>query len=223
MQGGINSYNEKGIVSKRAELDFMHLKRFTEAMTHGSFDGDESNKQLALLGDAVIDLVVCEHILKKSPALSVGEITRQKSAVVNSVSLAQKARALHLTQYLRLGKQLQEEEETERILAESLEALAGAFFTECGYERTRQFIAKYIIPETIEMASWNPKGKLQEISQNAGLGVPDYVTEEKHMAGRPVFETTVFLEGTARGKGKGANKQEAEENAAKKALLTVKV
>jgi ribonuclease-3 len=210
-------------MDKQRNYDFARLGRFTEAMTHGSYNGDTSNKQLALLGDAVIDLAVCEHILENDPALSVGAITEQRAMIVNSVFLAKKARALNLEQHLLLGKQLKGEEETEHMLAEALEALAGAIFAERGYEHAKRFIVEHIIPETIETETWNPKGKLQEVTQNAGLGIPTYATKEAAQTGKDAFETTVLLEGKALARGKGANKREAEEKAAQHALLSLKL
>lgn len=210
-------------MNNQTELDFARLRRFTEAMTHGSYGGDTNNRQLALLGDAVIDLAVCEHILETSPGLSVGGITEQRATVVNSSSLAQKAQALNLTKHLLLGEQLMEEQETEHILAEALEALVGAIFAEHGYEDAKQFITQHIIPETIATTTWNPKGKLQEVTQNAGLGIPEYITKETAAAHKNVFEATVLLEGSALGQGKGASKREAEEKAARNALLSLKV
>ena len=210
-------------MNNQTEFDFAPLRRFTEAMTHGSYGGDTNNRQLALLGDAVIDLAVCEHILETSPGLSVGGITEQRAAVVNSSSLAQKAQALNLTNHLLLGEQLTEEQETEHILAEALEALVGAIFAEHGYEDAKQFITLHIIPETIATGAWNPKGKLQEVTQNAGLGIPEYITKKTAAAHKNAFEATVFLEGSALGQGKGASKREAEEKAARNALLSLKV
>jgi ribonuclease-3 len=209
-------------MSKQTKLNFVRLKRFTEAMTHGSYNGDSNNKQLALLGDAVIDLAVCEHILESSPGLSVGAITEQRATVVNSSFLAKRARALNLLKHMFLGEQLRDDEETEHILAEALEAITGAVFAEYGYEHAKQFIAQNIIPETIATDTWNPKGKLQEVTQNAALGIPTYTTKEIHASGRALFEATVFLEGSALGQGKGASKREAEELAAKNALLSLK-
>jgi ribonuclease-3 len=210
------------LMDKRREFNFVQLRRFTEAMTHGSYNGTKNNKHLALLGDAVIDLAVCEHILENCPELSVGAVTERRAVVVNKASLAQKARALNLTEHLLLGNHLKDEEETEHILAEALEALAGAVFAEHGYEHTRRFIEQHIIPETITTQSWNPKGKLQEVTQNAGLGIPTYRTIETSPSGRDSYESTVYLEGKAFGKGTGASKREAEERAAKHTLLSLK-
>lgn len=198
--------------------DFARLGRFTEAMTHGSYGADSNNKQLALLGDAVIDLAVCEYILENSPEQSVGAITEQKAAVVNSSSLAQKARALNLERFLLLGEQLRVEEETEHILAEALEALAGAVFAEHGYERAKQFVSQYIIPETIVTEAWNPKGKLQELIHASGLGIPKYDTREISEGTKKMFRTIICIEGAPHGSGEGKSKREAEEQAAQNAL-----
>lgn len=205
-------------MNKQSEFDFVHLRRFSEAMTHGSYNGNPNNKRLALLGDAVIDLVVCEHLFGSTPELSAGKITEQRAAVVNASSLAKSAEALGLAQHLLTGQQLRDKKDTERMLSEALEALTGAIFVEHGYEQASQFIGQHIIPEAITTDTWNPKGKLQEITQNAGLGTPVYVTRE---TGEAVFEATIFLEGAALGRGKGTSKKEAEEAAAKFALLSI--
>jgi ribonuclease-3 len=114
------------------------------------------------------------------------------------------------------------EEDKERILAEALEALVGAAFSARGYAAAKRFIARHIIPHTIVTKSWNPKGKLQEITQAQGQGTPRYETTEIAQGERKGFRTIVRINDAPLGAGEGKSKRESEENAAQIALAIFK-
>ena len=118
-----------------------------EALTHRSFanenPGSADNERLALLGDAVLALVVAEHLLATAPAQPVGVLTPRRAALVSGENLARWARGLGLGAHLRLGRG---EEQTggrdkESVLATALEAVLGVIYREGGLEASRRAVA----------------------------------------------------------------------------------
>ena len=205
-------------------LDIKKIKLLDEAMSHGSCEGRTNNKKLAFLGDAILQLVVSMHIFQKSPQLSVGEMTEKRASIVNSTFLSRNAKKWRLKRLLRLGKgeKLAGGEEKEAILAESVEALIGAIYLDYGYEKTKEFIVRNIIPEKIDIEDWNLKGKLQELALTKGLGLPEYsVIHVKGAGNKKLFLVNVKINGKTIGSGEGRNKKLAEEVAAKYALETL--
>ena len=113
---------------------------------HEHADGLESNDRLEFLGDAVIELVVREHLCGRYPTHREGELTQRKAALVSDDRLADNARTLALDRCLFLGNG---EEETggrdrDSILAAAFEALTAVVFLCEGYERARRFLLEHL-------------------------------------------------------------------------------
>ena len=126
---------------------FRDRDRLLEALTHRSYanenPGAADNERLALLGDAVLALVVAERLLADAPAEPVGVLTPRRAALVSGESLARWAQGLGLGAHLRLGRG---EERTggrdkESVLATALEAVLGVIYREGGLDASRRAIA----------------------------------------------------------------------------------
>jgi ribonuclease-3 len=126
---------------------FRDQARLLEALTHRSFvnehPGDRDNERLGLLGDAVLALVVAEHLLAASPSDPVGVLTPRRAALVSGENLARWADRVGLGAHLRLGRG---EEQTggrakESVLATALEAVLGVIYLEGGLDACRRTIA----------------------------------------------------------------------------------
>ncbi|HEY7042024.1 MAG TPA: ribonuclease III domain-containing protein [Methylomirabilota bacterium] len=118
-----------------------------EALTHRSYanenPGEADNERLALLGDAVLALVVAERLLANTPAEPVGVLTPRRAALVSGENLARWAQGLGLGAHLRLGRG---EERTggrdkESVLATALEAVLGVIYREGGLDASRRAVA----------------------------------------------------------------------------------
>ena len=108
------------------------------ALTHRSYayenGGLPTNERLEFLGDAVLGLIVTDTLFRDYPDLPEGQLAKLRAAVVNMRALADVARGLELGAYVRLGRG---EEGTggrdkSSILADTLEAVIGAVYFECG-------------------------------------------------------------------------------------------
>lgn len=134
-------------LGRRLSHSFRDRDLLAQALTHRSFanenPGAADNERLALLGDAVLALVVAERLLAEAPGEPVGVLTPRRAALVSGENLAHWARDLGLGAYLRLGRG---EEQTggrdkESMLATALEAVLGVVYREGGLEACRRAVA----------------------------------------------------------------------------------
>lgn len=198
------------------------------ALTHGSAVGDEggpSNQRLEFLGDAVLGLVVVEHLYATYPELDEGVMSYLKTQVVSTAPLAAAAEAIELHRHLSLGKQFDKRPvlKSPAVLEDALEAVIGAIFLDGGLEEARR-VALALLGDTIaaEVASprrGDAKSTLQERSVALGLGRPSFETVATSALGHaPSFASTVSVGGRVVGHGRGGSKKAAEQAAAREAL-----
>src|SRR5688572_18906204 len=102
---------------------------FVAAMTHRSAAGP-NNERLEFLGDAVLNLVVAEHLYRVFPSASEGDLSRLRARLVSAEPLAETAAELNLGDALQLGSGELKTGGFRRqsILADALEAICGALF-----------------------------------------------------------------------------------------------
>lgn len=202
-----------------------------QAFTHRSYLNEHKeldighNERLEFLGDAVLELVVTDFLFKKYKEKPEGELTAIRSALVNTVSLANSAGLLNVNDYLMLSKG--EARDTGRarqyILADTFEAIIGAIFIDQGYAVAEKFIANTILKKTddiVENRLWqDSKSSFQEIAQEKVNFTPIYKAlretgpdHDKH------FIVGVYLGDELIAEGEGKAKQEAEQDAAENAL-----
>jgi ribonuclease-3 len=118
-----------------------------QALTHSSYANEHppaaGNDSLAFLGDAVLALIVAEHLWRAAPGASVGILTPERAELVSGANLARWAEALGLGAHLRLGRgeQLTGGHAKESVLATALEAVLGVVYLEGGLPAARQAIA----------------------------------------------------------------------------------
>jgi ribonuclease-3 len=202
------------------------------ALTHRSYayerGGLPTNERLEFLGDAVLGLVVTEHLFVSYPDLSEGQLAKLRAAVVNSRALADIARELDLGAVIHLGRG---EESTggrdkSSILADTLEALIGAVYVAHGMEaaaRTVHMLFDPIIAASAELgAGLDWKTSLQELTATAELGVPEYHVTETGPDHEKTFAAQVLIAGVSRGAGSGRSKKEAEQQAAELAWRDIR-
>lgn len=201
------------------------------AFTHRSYlnenreAGKEHNERLEFLGDAVLELVVTAYLYAKYPEKPEGELTSFRAALVNTVSISDAATKLGMNEFLLLSRGESKDIGRARsiILANAFEAVIGAIYLDSGYEAAEKFIAEqlfYKTDEVVEKRLWqDAKSKFQEVAQEKVGVTPRY--EVVHQSGpdhEKRFVTGVYLGGLQIAKGEGHSKQEAEQDAAQKAL-----
>ena len=203
-----------------------------EAMTHRSYANEQpdqrpDNERLEFLGDAVLDLVISQHLMCTLPKSPEGELTRIRAEVVALPSLERLARSLDLGSGLLLGRG--EERSGGRnkagMLADALEALFGAIFTDGGFDRARAVILPLFVPLLQQAAaeeSQDYKSRLQELLQAAQRGLPVYqLVETAGPAHERTYRVEAMIDGRLHGSGEGTTKKGAEQAAARAALAAL--
>lgn len=202
------------------------------AFTHRSYinehpnSGLRHNERLEFLGDAVLELAVTDYIFKKYPDTPEGELTAYRAALVRTESISAAARALGFEEFLLLSKGEAKDTGKARayILANTFEAFIGALYLDQGYDSARNFIGAQLfdkIDDIVDDGSWkDAKSWLQEKAQEKLSLTPTYVVvnevgpdHDKLFTVGVVFNDDIVAEGT------GHSKQEAQQKAAKAALL----
>ena len=151
---------------------FQNRALLREALTHRSYAVENhlsyDNQRLEFLGDAVLEIVLTEHLYHLYKEYNEGLMTKMRSALVQQDALARLARKLELGSFLITGKGELESGGTERdsTLADLFEALLGAYYLDAGFDAARQFILAQFNAEFPEphrlLTGLNPKGILQE-------------------------------------------------------------
>ena len=219
----------KGLEEKIA-YSFRTPALLENALTHSSYanehreEGMRSNERLEFLGDSILGLVVAEHLYRMRPDLPEGDLTRIRAALVCESSLVEVARRLDLGQYLKLGKGELAGGGRERpsIQADAVEAMLAAVYLDGGIGQVRKLIHNLILAQELEKtaASRDFKTALQEMVQRESGKVLSYrLVTESGPDHAKLFTMEVQLNGQSLGTGQGKSKKEAEQAAAKTAVL----
>jgi ribonuclease III len=197
------------------------------ALTHRSYayenGGLPTNERLEFLGDSVLGLVVTDTLFRGYPNLPEGQLAKLRAAVVQMRALAEVARELSLGAFIRLGRgeEFTGGRNKSSILADTLEAVIGAVYIDCGLEQAGALVHRLFDP-VIEQAArlgagldW--KTSLQELTAVQLLGVPEYQVEESGPDHQKSFRAVVKVGGRVLGSGEGRSKKEAEQHAAEAA------
>lgn len=211
---------------------FSNIELLHQALTHTSFAnecrnmGVIHNERLEFLGDAVLDLVISEYLFREFPSLPEGELTKSRSVVVCEGTLAKRAAELHIGQYLLLGKGEAGTGGRERtsILADTFEAIIGAIYMDGGFSQASKFVLAQL-KAALEMIGRGEgvkdyKTLLQEVVQKHNDSKIAYeIMDQRGPDHNKVFEVAVLVNDSCCGIGVGKSKKEAEQHAAKQALV----
>lgn len=217
---------------EKLEWGIKESKLYEQALTHSSFahekgNGSGYNERLEFLGDAVLQLVISDHLYFLYPHLPEGKLTRLRADLVCEATLAKLAGTLNLGSYLRLGKGEAAGGGASRpsLLADAVEALFGALFLDLGLEKCRRYILQLYRSalENLEEGYLRRDYKtlLQEFVQARDGVTPEYrIVRESGPDHEKLFEAEVLVNGRgSAGQGCGRSKKEAEQAAAKEAWL----
>lgn len=199
------------------ELAFIHR---SWAYENGQVD---SNERLEFLGDAVLQIVVTEHIFRTHADLPEGQMAKLRASVVSSEALAKVATYLQLGELLRLGKgELATGGATKRsILADCCEAVIGAIHMSSGPEASARFI-HHIFDPLIAQSQANGdyadhKTIVQEVCAARGWQPPTYDISSSGPDHQRVFTAVVYINDEPMGTGTASSKKRAEQLAAREA------
>jgi ribonuclease-3 len=216
-------------------LTFSEPRLLAQALTHKSCLNEQEdrslghNERLEFLGDAVLDLALSDHLMRRFPELSEGDLSKIRAGLVNETTLAKMAVELMLQDALRLGKGevLSGGHLKPRLLASVFEALIGAIYLDMGFEVAKQFLLDVF---TARVEAVNPqqqfesdyKTRLQELLQEKYRRAPNYsVIKQEGPDHNKIFFVEVRMEERVMATGSGKSKKQAEQQAAEQALKEV--
>jgi ribonuclease III len=215
-------------------FEFTNIDLLITALTHRSYVNEhkksvsEHNERLEFLGDAVLELVVTDFLFNNYSEPE-GILTSWRAALVRTESIGAAGDALGYEPLVRMskGEKQGSARARQQILANAFEAVIGAIYLERGYADAEKFIQKNIISKIdgiLESGSWrDPKSHLQEVSQRIDGHTPIYkVLDEVGPDHDKVFTLGVFVGDKLMGKGTGPSKQNAQQVAARAALVKYK-
>jgi ribonuclease-3 len=209
------------------DIKFKNSDLLRQAFVHRSYINENPNfnlshnERLEFLGDAVLELVITEYLYQNYPDPE-GILTNWRASLVNGQMLAKIAKNVGLEDYLYLSRGEAKDKNSKArdyILANAFEALIGAVYLDQGYEVSKIFIAKNLVPQLPYIISnqlyLDAKSKFQEVAQDQ-LGItPSYqVLKESGPDHAKLFEVGVFLGEEMVAVGHGSSKQEAQTKAA---------
>jgi len=215
-------------------LPFKDLTLLKLALTHRSYlsvtgqGPRESNERLEFLGDSVLGLVTSEFLYRRHPDEHEGQLTKTKSLLVSKAILSRRALRIGLGRFVLMSHSEVESGGRQRlsILADAFESVIGAVYLDQGFEPAREFIHKHLLAESDAITSdkrhTNYKSHLQEYVQNAFRTHPVYrIRSEYGPDHSKHFMVEVMVGKRTLGEGRGHNKKEAEQAAARDALEKV--
>lgn len=218
-------------LEEKLQVKFKEPKLLEQSVVHRSYLNEhpefelQHNERLEFLGDAVLELIVTQHLFNnyQNPE---GELTNWRAALVNAVTLGEIAQALGIEDFLYLSKGEAKDVNTKArqiILANAMEAVIGAIYLDQGYDAAKEFVLRTVVvrlPEILEKKLYkDPKSRFQEIAQETMNVTPNYrVLSETGPDHAKEFNVGVYLGGEKIAEGLGSSKQEAQVAAAKKGL-----
>ncbi|MFO7656807.1 MAG: ribonuclease III [Bacteroidales bacterium] len=178
-----------------------------------------NNERLEYLGDAILDAIVAEHLFNLFPDKDEGFLTQMRSKIVNRENLNHIAIKLGIP---NLIKSKLNSDNHKSIYGDALEALIGALYVDKGYKNTRKIVLERIIQNHINLSKLQDtesdfKSRIIEWGQKNKKDV-SFTNFEELSDNHTIFISHLIMVDEIIGRGIGASKKEAEQNAAKQAL-----
>ncbi|MEO5989987.1 MAG: ribonuclease III [Candidatus Eisenbacteria bacterium] len=232
-----NSQQEARVLAefcKHFKVPFRDMGLLKLALTHRSYlsvtgqGPRESNERLEFLGDSVLGLVTSEALYRRHPDEHEGQLTKTKSLLVSKAILSRRALKMGLGRFVLMSHSEVESGGRQRlsILADAFESVLGAIYLDQGFEVSRQFIHTHLLSESDAIVAdkrhTNYKSHLQEYVQSTFRTHPVYrIRSEYGPDHSKHFMVEVMVGKRTLGDGRGHNKKEAEQAAARDALEKV--
>jgi ribonuclease-3 len=226
--------NERQVLGEFQRTFHVHFRNqqlLKLALTHRSYlhvtgaGPRDSNERLEYLGDSVLGLVTSEFLYRTRPEEHEGQLTKTKSLLVSKAILSRRALAMRLGKYVLMSHSEMESGGRQRlsILADAFESVIGAIYLDQGFEAARTFIDQWLLREArvivADKRHTNYKSHLQEYVQSTFRTHPIYrIRSAMGPDHSKQFMVEVLVGRRVLGEGRGQNKKDAEQAAARDAL-----
>ena len=225
-------------IQKIIGYQFQNILLLKAALTHDSLcsaheagvDGDANYERMEFLGDAVLGLVVCEHLFNLFPEKNEGDLSKLKSNIVSEKYLALKANAIKLHEYIFMSEKEDKNGGRGRksIISDTVESIICAIYIDGGIKKAKRFITNFILVDFEKQVLLkdliNYKSILQEYTQALYQKTPEYkIVSEAGPDHHKIFKVEVYINDELQGQGEGLNKKDAQQKAAQDACKKLKL
>lgn len=211
------------------KIDIHDISVYELALTHPSYNIDANTvhqdyERLEYMGDAVLGFVSADLIYRNHPEMDQGKMSKLRSYLVKTQSLANYARKINLAEYIKAGHSLSSEQvnQSDKILEDVFEALIGAIYLDNGIEVAFNYVKRFLeddVKNTDESVLTDAKTLLQEMMQAESRESVHYeCIKQEGPAHDRTFTVNVLFNDIVLAQGVGKSKKAAEEDAARKAL-----
>jgi len=186
-----------------------------------------TNERLEFLGDSIFNFIITEYIFQTYPHSNEGTLTDLRAKLINRQVMGDVAYKLHLDEFVRVSFTVKNQIENQNtsVLSNTLEAVVGAIYIDSGYQATRNFVLRVVLPLLSQVHAYeiiNFKSKFMEEVQSISKSTPTYsILAEEGPPNDRTFFAGVYIDGRLWGTALGYSKKEAEQNAAKNALKLI--
>lgn len=207
---------------KKFGIKFNNPALLNQAFMHCSYSKDKNNERLEFIGDSVLGLVAADELFRILPESNEGNLARIKAVVVSEDALSEIGLNFGFENGLLLGKgeELSGGRSKKAIIADTVEAVIGAYYLDSGFEKARKFVLFLISDFLISVlrdGTWFDYKSLLQVFLQQNYGVMPVYTINR--VDGPDHNKTFWSEVTAAGKtygpAKGKSKKDAEQSAAK--------
>lgn len=233
MEENFTDFEHIKALESKLNIRLINPGLFFTACTHRSFQNESkrplaNNERLEFLGDSVLSLVVSEFLYTHFPTFPEGELSFAKSKLVEAHACSNYIKQLGVESFLLLGKGESANlgKGRDSVMADFFEAVIGAIFLDLGIDAVKEFLlqnfSSYWKEEGFKKEE-NEKVILQEYAQKKYQLIPEYqILSQEGPDHEKKFVVAVFIQGKQVGEGIGSSKKEAQQNAAKSALESIK-
>ena len=223
------------LLQDKLSYKFHDVSLLDAAVTHSSYTNEMrqrgmkalSNERLEFLGDAILQLVISEHLYKSFSNHREGALTKMRQQLVCEKTLAKIANKISLGDYINLGngEELSDLRKGAKVLADALEALIAAIYLDCVARESEEYkqIVLSLFADEIKASAKKKtdfKTRLQQLVEQDGSALLEYrIIVEEGPEHNKSFTVAAFVNNNEVGRGKGRTKKLAEMQAAKVALM----
>ena len=206
---------------EKYNIEIKNKELLLTALTHSSYSNEHnvsSYERLEYLGDAVLELIISDYLFNTENSKE-GEMTKKRASFVCEEALAEYAKEINYLPFIRVGHGLINNI-NDTIIADVFEAILGVIYLELGFDKTKEYINKIVIPHIKRNDTYltDYKSALQESIQTDKKTIEYKLINEEGPAHNKLFTVEVRVDNMIFGKGIGKTKKDAEQKAAKDAF-----
>jgi len=214
-------------LEQKFNVKFKDQELLKKSLIHKSHNNIDNNEKLEFLGDRVLGLVLAKTLLKIYPEEKEGVIDKKFANLVNKKTCLLIAKKIELKKYITTGNSSKGlSRSDDKIISDGLEALLGAIYLDQGIIVVEKFILSFWVDflDKSSVTKVDAKTQIQEYSLKKNKTLPIYkINKQTGPQHSPIFKAEVQIKGSKKYFASGTSKKDAQQNAAQKLLIDLKI